>query len=91
MNPDLNKLQPYPFERLNQLKSGITPPAELSHIALSIGEPKHPAPAFVGQEITDQLGSLSGYPSTKGIPELRSAIAQWAEKRFNLKAGKPQP
>ncbi|OMH39156.1 succinyldiaminopimelate transaminase [Motiliproteus sp. MSK22-1] len=91
MNPDLNKLQPYPFERLNQLKSGITPPAELNHIALSIGEPKHPAPAFVRQEITDQLDSLSGYPNTKGITELRSAIAQWAEKRFNLKAESLNP
>ncbi|NJD06362.1 MAG: succinyldiaminopimelate transaminase, partial [Methylococcaceae bacterium] len=44
MNPDLSRLQPYPFERLALLKQGIRPPAELSHIALSIGEPQHPTP-----------------------------------------------
>ncbi|MFT7301116.1 MAG: N-succinyldiaminopimelate aminotransferase, partial [Porticoccus sp.] len=46
MNTDLDKLKPYPFEKLNALKAGITPPAELAHIALSIGEPKHLAPTF---------------------------------------------
>ncbi|MDY6978231.1 MAG: succinyldiaminopimelate transaminase, partial [Pseudomonadota bacterium] len=44
MNPELDKLHPYPFEKLAQLKSGVTPPAQLEHIALSIGEPKHTAP-----------------------------------------------
>ena len=47
MNPDLEKLHPYPFEKLLALKSGITPPAGKSHIALSIGEPKHAPPEFV--------------------------------------------
>ena len=88
MNPDLKNLQPYPFERLNRLKAGSNPPAGLDHIALSIGEPKHPAPDFVRQEMSDQLGALSGYPNTKGIIELRSAIAAWAQKRFNLAASK---
>ncbi len=91
MNPDLNKLQPYPFERLNRLKSAVTPPADLAHIALSIGEPKHPAPDFVRQRLSDQLSSLSGYPTTKGLPELRGAIAGWAERRFKLNAGSLDP
>jgi N-succinyldiaminopimelate aminotransferase len=87
MNPDLHKLQPYPFERLNALKGGITPPTELSPIALSIGEPKHPAPAFVREALSDKLGHLSGYPTTKGIPELRQSIARWAQQRFKLHQG----
>jgi N-succinyldiaminopimelate aminotransferase len=84
MNPDLAKLQPYPFERLNALKAGVNPPAELPHIALSIGEPKHPAPAFVRQVVSDNLDRLSGYPTTKGLPELRQAIADWCRRRFKL-------
>ncbi len=91
MNPDLNKLQPYPFERLNRLKAGVTPPSALRHIALSIGEPKHPAPAFVTRELAEQLHSVSGYPTTKGLPELRGTVANWAEKRFNLKAQSLDP
>ncbi|MFT5722187.1 MAG: N-succinyldiaminopimelate aminotransferase [Motiliproteus sp.] len=87
MNSDLNKLQPYPFERLNALKAGITPPAELSPIALSIGEPKHPAPDAVRETLSDNLNLLSSYPSTKGVPELRTAIADWATRRFQLTRG----
>ncbi|MFZ4701003.1 MAG: succinyldiaminopimelate transaminase, partial [Candidatus Methylumidiphilus sp.] len=48
MNPHLNKLQPYPFEKLARLKQGITPPAGKTHIALSIGEPQHPTPKLIG-------------------------------------------
>lgn len=87
MNPDLQQLQPYPFERLAALKNGISPPATLAHIALSIGEPKHPAPAFAADTLSRNLDRLSGYPTTKGLPELRQAIAGWANRRFQLDAG----
>ncbi|WP_097460171.1 succinyldiaminopimelate transaminase [Mangrovitalea sediminis] len=87
MNPNLKRLQPYPFEKLANLKAGITPPADLRPIALSIGEPKHPAPAFVKQVLIDRLDQLAVYPSTKGLDELREAIAQWASNRFKLKPG----
>ncbi len=87
MNRDLEKLQPYPFEKLNQLKAAVTPPADLSAIALSIGEPKHPAPAFVTRALTDHLEGLSGYPTTKGQAQLRQTIGRWCETRFNLTPG----
>ncbi len=83
MNPDLNRLQPYPFEKLAKLKAGITPPA-LPHIALSIGEPKHASPAFVRQTLIDHLDHLATYPTSKGLPELRGAMAAWCERRFQL-------
>jgi N-succinyldiaminopimelate aminotransferase len=83
MNPDLQKLQPYPFEKLTQLKAAVTPPS-LPHIALSIGEPKHPAPVFVKTELAKRLDGLSGYPTTRGLPELRRSIADWCEGRFKL-------
>ena len=86
MNPELTKLHPYPFEKLAQLKSGITPPADRAHIPLSIGEPKHPAPAFAHQAIQDSLAGLAGYPFTRGTDELRQAIAAWLTRRFQLPA-----
>jgi N-succinyldiaminopimelate aminotransferase len=84
MNHNLQQLHPYPFAKLAALKAGITPPATLEPIALSIGEPKHQPPAFVLRTLSDNLDRLAHYPATKGLPELRSAIAQWADKRFNL-------
>ncbi|MCP5077737.1 MAG: succinyldiaminopimelate transaminase, partial [Psychromonas sp.] len=60
MNNRLSLLQPYPFERLNTLKAGVTP-ANKSHIALSIGEPKHAAPAFVVDKLASSLSQLSVY------------------------------
>jgi len=84
MNPELDKLHPYPFEKLSALKSGITPNPELEHIALSIGEPKHKSPEFVMEELKQQLNGVSAYPLTKGIPELRQAITGWLTQRFNL-------
>jgi N-succinyldiaminopimelate aminotransferase len=87
MNLDLNLLHPYPFEKLAALKAAVTPPANVSDIMLSIGEPKHEPPAFVLDTLVNNLSKLSNYPTTKGIPELREAIASWTSKRFNLNTG----
>lgn len=86
MNPDLQALYPYPFEKLASLKAGVEPPSTLSHIALSIGEPKHEPPPFVLDTLSQNLARLANYPATKGLPELRAAIARWAERRFRLGA-----
>lgn len=86
MNPDLSKLQPYPFEKLTALKAAVTADTSLAHIALSIGEPKHPAPDFVQQALIDNIARLENYPTTKGLPELSQAIADWLQQRFKLSA-----
>lgn len=85
MNRNLSKLQPYPFEKLAKLKQGISPPAELRHIALSIGEPQHATPDFIKQALTAHLDGLTQYPATKGIIELRQSIADWLMMRFQAK------
>ncbi len=87
MNPDLNLLHPYPFEKLAALKAAVSAPAALTDIMLSIGEPKHEPPAFVLDTLVNNLDKLSNYPTTKGLPELRNAIAGWATKRFSLNTG----
>lgn len=86
MNPDLAKLQPYPFEKLTKLKAQVTAPEHLSPIALSIGEPKHPAPQFVLDCLTDNLSRVENYPTTAGLPKLRQAISEWLCRRFKLSA-----
>jgi len=84
MNSDLNRLQPYPFEKLAELKQGISPNPELAHIALSIGEPKHAPPAFVLDALAESLGRIARYPLTRGTEELRQSIARWLSRRFQL-------
>lgn len=86
MNPELALLQPYPFEKLAALKGQLSPPVELPHIALSIGEPKHQPPRIVQQAIIDNIDKLGNYPTTKGMLELRKTIAQWLTTRFKLNA-----
>ncbi len=84
MNTDLDKLQPYPFEKVKALKDAVNAPKDREHIALSVGEPKHAPPKFVIETLSQNLDKMANYPSTKGLPELRQAIAQWTNRRFSL-------
>lgn len=87
MNPALDQLQPYPFEKLRELLGSVQPAADKRPIALSIGEPKHRSPDFVGQALTANLDKLAVYPTTLGLPELRQSIATWCERRFGVPSG----
>jgi N-succinyldiaminopimelate aminotransferase len=84
VNPNLDRLEPYPFTKLQQLLQDISPTTEKAPIALSIGEPQHAAPDFVREVIRDNLDLLSKYPTTAGRDELRSAIAVWLQRRYGL-------
>ena len=80
---NLDKLQPYPFERLRALLAGVEHTGGLAHINLSIGEPKHPTPEIVCAALRDNLQGLASYPGTQGLPELRQAISKWVLNRFD--------
>ncbi|MFT5533483.1 MAG: N-succinyldiaminopimelate aminotransferase [Burkholderiaceae bacterium] len=84
MNPHLNQLQPYPFEKLRQLFAEVTPNPAFTPISLGIGEPKHPTPAFIKDAMADHLGGLASYPSTAGSDALRGTIASWLDRRYGL-------
>jgi N-succinyldiaminopimelate aminotransferase len=84
MNPLLDKLHPYPFEKLRLLFEQVTPAPEYKAISLGMGEPKHPTPEFIEQALADNLSGLAVYPTTIGSPEMRAAIAGWLERRYNL-------
>ncbi|ANN67636.1 succinyldiaminopimelate transaminase [Bordetella bronchialis] len=91
MNPRLDALHPYPFEKLRRLMADAgSPPSGLAPINLSIGEPKHDTPARVAQAMAQALpGGLASYPTTKGEPRLREVIAQWLAKRYGIPAPDP--
>jgi N-succinyldiaminopimelate aminotransferase len=91
MNPGLARLQTYPFERLRALLAGAVTPAGLAGIALSIGEPKHTPPAFVIETLKASLNQLDSYPATRGLPQLRAAMAAALQRRFLPAAAKLDP
>jgi N-succinyldiaminopimelate aminotransferase len=84
MNPLLNKLHPYPFQRFGKILRGIQPSPEHELIRLSIGEPQHETPKVILDELSGNLDGIAHYPTTQGSPELRSAIKQWIENRFGM-------
>ena len=86
MNPLLDTLQSYPFEKLRVLFKDVTPNAGLRHISFGIGEPKHPTPALIREAIVASLDGLSSYPATAGSPALRESIAKWVKARYGLPA-----
>ncbi|ABF08307.1 Probable succinyldiaminopimelate aminotransferase protein [Cupriavidus metallidurans CH34] len=83
VNPRLDLLQTYPFEKLRALVADVKP-AAVPPISFGIGEPKHPTPAFIKEAMTASLGGLANYPSTAGSDALRACIAGWLERRYNL-------
>jgi N-succinyldiaminopimelate aminotransferase len=91
VNPRLNLLHAYPFERLARLKSGATPPAGLPHISMSIGEPQHTPPPFVLDTLRENMHRLGSYPATAGLPEFRASAASWLQRRFELPLGSVNP
>jgi len=71
-----------PFVRLTDLIAGIEPgkPA----INLSVGEPQHPIPPFVGEVLAAHLNDFGRYPANKGIEPFRKAVAAWLGRRYAL-------
>jgi len=84
VNPDLDKLHPYPFEKLRLLFQGVQPARELREIRLSIGEPQHETPVLITEALAASLEGLANYPTTSGSDALRNAIAAWLAARYGI-------
>ena len=72
-----------PFVRLTELIADIKPGKP--PINLSVGEPQHPIPNFVGKIIAEHLADFGRYPANKGSERYRRAVAAWLNKRYALK------
>ena len=90
MNPDLSKLHPYPFQKINELYQGVIP-VDKPMVSLAIGEPKHQTPKIILEALKENLAGFSSYPLTAGKLELRTAIASWLTQRFHLDANVLDP
>ena len=71
-----------PFARLTELLAPYQPAKPL--ITLSLGEPQHPVPAFVGPVLAKHIADFGRYPANKGIEPFRKAAANWLSTRFDL-------
>src|ERR1700737_4921596 len=71
-----------PFARLTELLAPYQPGKPL--IALSLGEPQHPIPDFVGPVLAKHVAEFGRYPIAKGIEPFRRAAASWLSTRFAL-------
>jgi N-succinyldiaminopimelate aminotransferase len=83
MNPRIDQLKRYPFERLRDLLDPLTP-ADVDPISLGVGEPRHPSPAVFLEALMAASADFARYPTTGGSLELRTASADWLERRFRL-------
>jgi N-succinyldiaminopimelate aminotransferase len=80
-----SNLPEYAFPRLRKLLDVHPPGAE--PIAMSIGEPRHPIPAFVPQVLAAHVDGFGVYPPNEGTPELLSAISAWLRRRYGAEVG----
>jgi N-succinyldiaminopimelate aminotransferase len=71
-----------PFARLTELLAPYQPSKPL--ITLSLGEPQHPVPGFVGPVLAKHIAEFGRYPMARGIEPFRRAAANWLASRFEL-------
>jgi N-succinyldiaminopimelate aminotransferase len=75
----------HPFTRLNALLQGIEPGGK--PLALSVGEPQAPPPAFLAEILEREKAGWARYPQSAGTPEFRAAAADWLGWRYHLPEG----
>lgn len=86
-NEDLELLNDYPFQKLNNLLKGIQIPKNKLALILSIGEPQHKPPKFIKEIINKNYMKWGKYPPTLGMEQLNIASINWLKRRFNLTKG----
>ncbi len=77
-----SNLPDYAFPRLRKLLDSHVPGG--TPVAMTIGEPRHPMPSFVGPILAQNLDGFGVYPPNDGTPELLAAIAAWVDRRYGV-------
>ena len=77
-----SNLPEYAFPRLRKLLDSHAPGGEV--ITMTIGEPQHPMPGFVGPILAESIGGFGKYPPNDGSPELLAAISAWLHRRYGV-------
>ena len=84
LNPRLEELNEYPFQRLAALLAPLQPKADLAPIDLSIGSPMHPPPRLLIDTLAANSQFWNRYPPSLGTPDFRQAVAEWLCRRYRL-------
>lgn len=90
-NDRIDRLETYPFTRLNALLASVAPPDRDNTILLSIGEPQNGPPAWATDLLHTHRRLWSKYPPPGATPAFRAAVADWLTARFALPAGMIDP
>jgi aspartate/methionine/tyrosine aminotransferase len=77
-----SNLPAYAFPRLRALLDHHQPGGEVIH--MTIGEPRHAMPDWVGRVLAENLDGFAKYPPNDGTPELQQAIADWVQRRYGV-------
>ena len=87
LNPALDRLTDYPFDRMRALLADIDPPAGMTPRILGLGEPRHPPPPQVAEILAKSAALWGKYPMVNGTVEFRQAVADWLTRRYGLGEG----
>ncbi len=82
----INNLPPYLFAEIDRRKRlALSRGADL--IDLGIGDPDIPTPAPIVEKLQESaINAINHrYPSSSGMPEFRQAVANWYQRRFNVR------
>src|SRR3954452_4335155 len=83
LSPVLAELQQYPFARLDDWKADATRRG-IELIDFGMGDPREPTPSFIREALLASVEEVSSYPRATGLPELRTAIAGWIDRRYGV-------
>ncbi|MEM6903161.1 MAG: aminotransferase class I/II-fold pyridoxal phosphate-dependent enzyme, partial [Pseudomonadota bacterium] len=86
INPRINALPDYPFQRLRNLLDPITPTHNGEPLNLTIGEPQGVPPQWMNEVITEHAHLWGKYPPIDGTPEYRQAARNWMVRRYGKAA-----
>jgi succinyldiaminopimelate transaminase len=83
LNPILSAMGGYPLAEI-QMRARELREAGRPLIDFSIGDPREPTPRFIRDALTASVPAISQYPTTIGLAELRGAIADYLQRRFDV-------
>src|SRR5436305_15109076 len=83
VSPVLSELAQYPFARLDDWKAEAAA-SGIELIDFGMGDPREVTPPFIREALAASIEAVSSYPRATGLPELRSAISAWIDRRFGV-------
>jgi acetylornithine aminotransferase len=81
--PTLAQMASYPFVRLEETRRALVAQG-IDVIDFGKGDPNEPTDPIIRQALIDAVPERSPYPLAQGLPELRSAAADWCARRFGV-------